>query len=98
MNIPEKVKIGAHLYFVEQEIDPSNDDDNCFGCSSFKKLKIVINPSYAKSQQEETFFHEVLHCIDNALGYATKTAEEEQRVQSTAHLFYEFLKDNNLLK
>ena len=93
MKIPEKVKIGAHEYKIYFDVDPSNDNDNCFGNVSYKKLVIGINPTYAQSQQEETFFHEVLHAIEHQLGYE----ENEQRNQATAHHLYLFLKENNLL-
>ncbi len=96
MRIPKKIKIGAHKYDVYFDIDPTNDDDDCYGNTSFKKLKIGINPSYAVSQQEETFFHEVMHVIYNQLGY-DKEDNHEQKIQSIAHHLYLFLKENNLI-
>ncbi|MEK6882319.1 MAG: hypothetical protein AABY22_22055 [Nanoarchaeota archaeon] len=94
MKIPDKVKVGAHEYDIKFELDPSNDNDSCFGCISYKKLLIGIDPNYKQSQQEETFFHEVLHAIYHQLGLE----DTEKSIQSIAHSFYEVLKDNNLLK
>lgn len=99
MKIPEKVKIGAHVYSVDFDIDPSNDGDMCFGCVSNQKLKITIDKNVQSSQVEETFLHEVLHAIFYLNGLAKKDSEEEEMmVQPIAHAFYQFLKENDLLK
>lgn len=98
MKIPKKVKIGAHIYKIDFDSDPTNDDDSCFGCVSNRKLKIGIDSTVSLTQQEETFFHEVLHAIVYLNGISEGKDDDEKKVQAIAHSFYLFLKENNLLK
>lgn len=101
MIIPTTVKIGAHVYTIMHD-DIAGDADNRFGHCYPRKLNIYIDDRAAQSQQEETFFHEVLHAIcslvhafpDNEDG----AREEERIVQSVGHGLYQFLKENSLLK
>ena len=62
MEIPKKVKIGAHEYEIVNDDDIA-DSDARFGHCVPRKLKIYIDSRVKQSQQEETFFHEVLHAI-----------------------------------
>ena len=97
MKIPKKVKIGAHEYKIVFRDDL--DDDN-FGVCRPRKLSIFIDEDVPQSQQEETFFHEVLHAIfsQNGLAKPWEPEKEERQVQILGHALYQFLKENNLLK
>lgn len=97
MTIPETIKIGAHTYAISFRDDM---DDTNFGVCRPNKLKIFIDGTVPQSQQEETFFHEVLHAIFSQIGLSMPDdmKEEERQVQSIAHSFYQVLKENNLLK
>ena len=97
MNIPNKVKIGAHEYEIVFRDDLDSDD--FMGVCRPSKLKIFIDGKLPQSQQEETFIHEVLHAIFHLLGKKEETAnEEEKQVQPLGHAIYQFLKENDLLK
>lgn len=97
MNIPDKVKIGAHEYEIVFKDD--FNDDLFMGMCKPSKLKIFIDGRLPRSQQEETFIHEVIHAIFAILGKGSKVeADEEAEVQPLGHAFYQFLKENNLLK
>ena len=84
MNIPPSVKIGAHTYkVVWREMDICEQIDR-------EKMEICVNPQHAKSVQESTFFHEVLHGINNEL--------DHELLDSLAEQLYLFLTENDLLK
>ena len=97
MKIPKKVKIGAHDYKI---IFRDDLDDENFGVCRPKKLTIFIDEDAAQTQQEETFFHEVLHAIYSQVGLAKQwdPEKEEKEVQVLGHAFYQFLKENDMLK
>lgn len=97
MKIPNKIKIGAHIYDIVFRDDLDDED---FGTSRQKKLKIFINQEIPQTLQEETLFHEVIHNIylQNGLSIGINETEEEKQVQIISHGIYQFLKDNNLLK
>ena len=101
MKIPDKVKVGAHVYDIVRSSD-EGDYDARFGHCFPRKLKIYIDPNVAQSQAEETFFHEVLHAVCDQLHLFPKTSdgqrEEEEKVQPLGHAIYQLLKDNDLLK
>lgn len=97
MNIPTRVKIGAHDYEIVFRDDL--DDENMGTCRP-SKTKIFVDSTIATSQQEETFFHEVIHAIYSGygLGVGLSRDDEEKQVQALGHAVYAFLKDNDLLK
>lgn len=95
MNIPNKVKIGAHEYDIVFRDDM--DDEN-FGTCRPTKTKIFIDETVANSQKEETFFHEVLHAIRHQIGQEEKDKDDEEKiVQALAHSWYLFLKENKII-
>lgn len=98
MNIPSEVKIGAHTYKVIRE-DYDGDNDARFGHCYPRKLTIFIDDRASQSQQEETFFHEVLHAIcDQIRAFPKDDGELEERVvQGLAHGIYQVIKENNLV-
>lgn len=84
MKIPKKVKIGAHWYKIVYVVA-----DEC-GSIDREKMCIFINPAYSKDTQEATFFHEVLHGINNELDHTV--------LEGLAEQLYAVLVENKLLK
>ena len=97
MKIPEKIKIGGHIYKV---IFKDDMDDENMGVCRPSKLKIFVDKNLPQSKQEETFIHEVLHAIFHQLGSFTvrEQDEEEKMAQSVGHSLYQFLSENKFLK
>lgn len=97
MRIPNKLKIGAHTFAVIRGHGLAMDDNN--GKASQQTMQIFIRDDIPTSLQEETLIHEAYHVIRQILGSELKDDDqEEQHVQSTGHLLYLFLRDNNLVK
>ena len=90
MKIPKKLKIGGHeVSVVFHQIKDEN------GSFEPRTNTITIDPTLAKSQQEATFIHEVLHAINTSideipLGHAFMDGLAEQ--------LYQVLSENKLLK
>ncbi len=97
MKIPNKVKVGAHTYKVTNR-DASGESDGRFGHVRSRTLQIYIDDRTSKSQQEDTFFHEILHAICGNTHLFEDEKEEERVVQALGHGIYEVLIDNKLLK
>ena len=95
MKIPKKLKIGGHVY----DILIIEGDKSLHGNSSYSDLKIKVSKDFPKSQQEETFFHEMLHMIRIHLAIENpEKAAEEKIVSAMGGTLYQVLNDNNLLK
>lgn len=93
MKIPDKIKIGAHLFDVEQ----SSENETGYDKSGSKfgwRAKIRIQKDMVQSKKEATLFHEILHEID----YQHALELDERMVSTISESFYELLKDNDLLK
>ena len=88
MKIPKKVKLGGHNYKVKFTVNTGLNEENCADISR-KTDTIYINSSLTKSQQEVSFFHEVLHGINNELSEVT--------IDSLAEQLYAFLKNNKII-
>ena len=97
MKIPKRVKIGAHTYKVLFRDDL--DDEN-FGVCRPRKLSMFIDETVERTQQEETFIHEILHAIFKQEGMSSPLSyeKEESQVQRLGHALYQVLKENNMLK
>ena len=89
MNIPNKVKIGGHIYKIVFEKESNLGTNDC-GKTDRTKGIITIDTDLIQSEKESTFFHEVLHVINNEY--------KEVEIDFLAMALYGFLKDNNLLK
>ena len=76
MKIPNRVKIGAHTYKIVFRDDM---DDDKFGLCNTHKGKIFVDETAIKTQQEDTFFHEVMH-------EAGMVVAEPQHVMHDQHL------------
>ncbi len=92
MEIPDKVKIGAHWFDVHftKEIDGFSDT----GQVQYWRNRINLQIDMAQSKKESVLFHEVFHEINHQHGWDI----DEKQVTAIAENFYQFLTDNQLLK
>ena len=88
MDIPKKLKVGAHTFNVFL-VDPDDIEKDCGECN-IGKLTIKIKKNMPQSVMEETLIHESIHAMNFGL--------EEKDVQFLSMGIYQILKDNNLLK
>jgi len=94
MKIPNKLKIGAHIYKVKYEDLDERAGNNNLGTTYPHGNKIFINKrNVAISQQEQTLFHEILE----TLNFIYELKLEHEKISIIAEGFYQVLKDNNLL-
>ena len=100
MKIPKTIKVGGHTYTVSFSATHEDLQERHWGRTNLKKKTIVIEKTLPKSQQEETFIHELLHCVthETKLNYDFDEKKEEDIVNRMAASLYQTLKDNNLLK
>lgn len=86
MFIPDKIKIGAHIYKIKQ-VDGMLDNANK---NSEKEHLILLNERLCETEKEVTLFHEIFHAINSEMSEAT--------VEFLAQGIYQVLRDNNMLK
>lgn len=84
MKIPSSIKVGAHTIKVRV-----TSMDSC-GEYDRKKQTISLANWLPDTQREATFFHELLHAINNELDHAL--------LDSLAEQLYQVMKDNRLLR
>ena len=95
MKIPKKLKIGGHEYIVR--IAPVTDKAkgaNNWGRTYHATNEILIDKELSTTKQEETFIHEVVHCIEHFM----ESNSKESHVSRFSNGLYQALKDNGLLK
>lgn len=109
MTIPDIIKIGSRD--VEVRIAPLSDD--LFGQFDPETQVIVLNEKNSKSAMIETFWHEVIHAINDFNSLDARLAQEiaregnpdeqafdlEERITDDfAKVFLQVITDNKLLK
>ena len=96
MNIPKQIKVGGHTYNISlvKGEDYSKGRDN-WGRTYHSEKKILIDKEIERTQMEQTFIHEMLHCVDQV--YNANSLEEEE-ITRLAEGLYQVLKDNRLIK
>lgn len=94
MKIPQKIKIGGHIYGIIKRDREKEDGKSSCGTHDGKYNKIWINIAWSQSQQESTLIHEIIEAINwlQALGL------EDRQVQGLEAGLYQVLKDNRLIK
>ncbi len=91
MKIPKKLKIGGHMFTVEQK--PIKD---CVGETYFEEARIVIEKRAKQTIKESTLIHEILcHCLNTTAGGNNK---HHDLLDSLSEQLYQVLKDNKLLR
>lgn len=89
MTIPKRLKIGGHTYQVKLE-KPGELGQDKVGCHDIEKGLISIDSTLAKSHQEATLLHEILHAVNSEL--------EHPIVEALAQQLYQVLSDNKMLR
>jgi hypothetical protein len=95
MRIPETVKIGPYDYAVVYE-DNLRADDDCrlLGQADHMALTIRLRSEQLPQITQETFLHEVLHCIEHVYGMNLK----EREINLFSVGLFAALRDNQLLR
>lgn len=100
MTIPNKLKVGGHVYEVSRDYEFKERSDRS-GQSDHELYQILIAGRTTKGTKrpiqgtEETFIHEALHCIDEV--YNSNSLTEEQ-VYRLSQGLYQVLTDNKMLR
>ena len=84
MKIPNRLKIGAHIYTVIV-----TDLETKYGLHDCSSATITIDASLPDSRKGSTLLHEVLHALNSELDHALLDSLSEQ--------IYQVLSDNDLL-
>ncbi len=95
MKIPKKLKVAGVTYRVKVlesgEVAPNTFE---YGSANHADCLIVLNSTTPQDVQEETLFHEAVHCVNERFGVAL----EEAQVKALSAGLYQILKDNKLLR
>jgi len=99
MIIPKQIKVAGFDYDVDLEFLFKERNDR-LGFTDFELSEIKVTNTCdglprKRERIEESFIHELLHCIDN--GYNADKLEEDT-VRRMSKGLYQVLKDNRLLK
>ncbi len=102
MKIPNKLKVGSHVYKVE--LRKSKDGEKGrgnWGKTFLEEKKVLIDMDMPDSLNEETLLHEIIHiamdqsCLNLDLDHEVKLSEEQVVTRLTTPL-YDILKENKL--
>lgn len=99
MRIPEKVKVGGKAYTVVQG-HQFTDEGYQLGRVCHGTLRILLNDKaengelLARATLEETFLHELVHCVDYVYNACSLS---ESATDSLGQGLYQVLNDNGLL-
>lgn len=106
MRLPSKdfkVRVGPFTYDVIYSNDVG-EMSNSYGSCSHQKLKIYLDDKNPEQQVQDTFWHEIIHCIFSVTGLSNRVnsevkhhAEEEEIVAVLATAMYQFELDNPFL-
>lgn len=95
MKIPNKLKIGGHVYSVRiTSVTDEAKGSNNWGRTYHGKGKILIDKEISQTKKEEVFIHELVHCVEHFVDSDSK----ESHVTRFSNGLYQVLKDNKLLK
>jgi len=100
MIIPSKLKVGGHTYKVLQNYR-FTQISKVYGQVDYNlgeiRLASIDESGYniMQSRIEETFLHEIIHCVNEV--YSNNIVTEEQVIRMSQGL-YQVLKDNELLR
>lgn len=101
MRLPAKdfsVKVGPFRYDVQRSA-PVMDEASAYGSVHHHSQRIFLSPDVPRQKQEETFLHEVLHCIHEQTGLRRALSGEqpvadEDVVARTSVALYQVIQDN----
>ena len=89
MNIPNKVKVGAIWYDVEEKDNTEN-----WGTVNFLKQTIALRKDLSHQQKEMTFIHELLHAVVSDRALDAKVTEE--MVETLGYGLYALFIENKI--
>lgn len=91
IQLPSSVRIGPYDYDINP-VGVSIDEDKLGECRR-NELVILVDQQYPALQTADTYLHEILHGIWDAMGIG-ETCEEEPAVAAMATGLLSFLRDN----
>ena len=95
MKLPEQVRIGPYTFAVVVEEGLRGDQNqDVYGQIKYDTQAIRIQAGLTEERTLVTFFHEVLHGIDETLG----TGLTEKQITRFAPQLTAFLVDNDLMR
>ena len=94
MKIPRKVKVGAIPYRVQCKREVTDGSRRLVAAADHKRQLIEISNDDGPQQQEDSFWHETLHCLSDV--FHVDLTETQICILTPA--LHAFLKDNKLLK
>jgi len=97
MKIPEKIRVEGVTYKVfklsdEEMASLYDGEGSVCGITVFTDCKILINNSYCREMQEQTFIHELMHIVDSRIDPLT-----EEQIDTMARRMYSVFKDNKII-
>lgn len=99
MKIPKQIKVGAHIYTVDESYTFTERFDRAGDCDGEKKhIRLMPHDGFskvAKSSHQLSFLHEMIHAVDQV--YNGNDLKEET-VERLSQGLYQVLKDNGFLK
>ena len=88
MNLPKKVKIGAHTFVIKEVADHFDGED--IGRCDLEGCKIFIKKGLSDTHKLSTLMHEAMHAMNTTI--------EHDLLDSLSEQITQFLMDNKLLK
>lgn len=89
MKMPDKVKIGGHVYDCEMFSDLTRDS-GALGCSCGNALRIRIDNSIPRENQESVLLHEIIEQIN----YRYELGLEHKQITTLETALYQVMVDN----
>ncbi len=103
MRIPDKLKIGGHIFTVICPYAFQERGDRCGACdNSLHVIQIDDKDSWSHVQKPEssvavTFLHEILHACDHITGHGIFSGDEgEKKIEALSQSLFQVLRDNKL--
>ena len=95
MKIPKRLKVAGVTYsIVLIKNQETVSDEFLYGNANHRICEIKINGDCPPDVQQETFFHEAIHALNQRYGLCL----EEAQVKTLGAGVHQILKDNKLLR
>jgi hypothetical protein len=104
MSIPNKVRIGAQLFKIEERTVKQDGtlNDNAYGYTLDQGNLIIIDANIAFTKKQQTFLHEIIHAIGMVYGSGQREPTIKDTYEVWEHHFIaiwespmlSFFKDN----
>lgn|SRR3990167_2403660 len=95
MKIPRKIKVGQFTYIVKYTPDElrNSTGDRLFAESRHFEREIIFDSKANQISKEETFIHEIVHCLDSVYKISDKSLSENT-VERMGTALHKFIQDN----